>query len=211
MDYHLTAILFNMHSAIECFTFALNALGNSVYVKGFWDITNKQELRQIGATKILEADPVYHKTSKDGFKKYFPRTQKLWRSNEDMLTIIRENHDVSKHRETIFRGGESRNDPPRGFFESLGVTYKSYGFMFLPMAETFLTTNPMEPRLGKKPSHLEDEILLEEIAYKFCYFINKTVVVAMKEALANIKPKVKELRQQSVSQTASEESQQPES
>src|SRR2546426_1428341 len=39
-EYHLSSILFNMDSAIECFTFALNALGYSAFADEFRDITD---------------------------------------------------------------------------------------------------------------------------------------------------------------------------
>ncbi len=121
-EYHLSAILFNMDSAIECFAFALNALGNSVYVEGFRDITNSTSLRKISPKDLLNC--TNDKQPLDGFAKYFPRTQKLWINRRDLLDIIFENHDVSKHRETVYRGGKCRNDPPAGFFEALGITDK---------------------------------------------------------------------------------------
>jgi len=192
-EYHLSAILFNMDSAIECFTFALNALGNSVYVKGFRDITNNQNLKQISPTDVL-GNPD-DKSPLDGFTKYFPHVQKLWTSHRDLLNIIFENHHTSKHREAVYRGGKYRNDPPAGFFKALGITDKSNSILYTPMAEILLSANPKTPRRDRQPTPIEDQILLEEIAFRFCYFINKTVVLATKDALANIKPPVKKFRQ----------------
>lgn len=196
-EYHLSAILFNMDSAIECFTFALNALGNSVYVEGFRDVTDSKALKQICPTDVL-GDPDRKTPPMSGYTKYFPRTQKLWIRNRDILNIIFENHDVSKHRETIYSGGAYRNDPPTGFFEALGVTDKSAeSIMFTSMAEIILTPDPKTPRVNRQPTLLEDQILLEEIAIRFCYFINKTVALALKDALANIEPPIKEFKEKS--------------
>ncbi len=197
-EYHMSAILFNMDSAIECFTFALNALGNSVCIKGFRDITDSKSLQKIHPRDVL-GDPDRKKPLEpmSGFAKYFPRTQKLWINRRDLLDIIFENHDVSKHRETVFRGGKCRNDPPAGFFEALGITDKANSILYTPMAEIILISDPKTPRRDRQPTPIEDQILLEEIAFRFCYFINKTVVLATQDALANIKPPVKKLNEQS--------------
>ena len=196
-EYHLSAILFNMDSAIECFTFALNALGNSVYDKEFRDITDSKSLKKISPTDVL-GDPDREPPLKpmSGFTKYFPHTQKLWIDHRDLLNVIFENHDVSKHRETVYCGGKYRNDPPTGFFEALGIIDKSgKSILYTPMAEIILSSDPKTPRLNRQSTPVEDQILFEEIAFRFCYFINKTVAVATKDALANIKPPVKKFRQ----------------
>jgi hypothetical protein len=65
------------------------------------------------------------------------------------------------------------------------------------MAEIILVPDPKIPRVNRDPTPLEDQILLEEIAIRFCYFINKTVALALKDELANIKPVVKELKEES--------------
>ncbi|MCK4629721.1 MAG: hypothetical protein KAT56_12010 [Sedimentisphaerales bacterium] len=132
-----------------------------------------------------------------GFTKYFPCVQKLWTGNRDLLNIIFENHDTSKHRGTVYSSGQYRNDPPAGFFQALGITDKSNFILYTPMAEIFLSANPKTPSRDRQPIPVEDHILLEEIAFRFCYFINKTVVLATNDALANIKPPVKKLNETS--------------
>lgn len=194
-EYHLSAILFNMDSAMECFTFALNALGNSVYVEGFRDVTDSKALKQICPIDVL-GDLDHKIPPMSGYTKYFPRIQELWNRHRDILNIIFDNHDVSKHREMLYSGGKYRNDPPTGFFEALGVKDKSAESLVLtPMAEIILVPDPKTPRVNRQPTPLVDQILLEEIAIRFCYFINKTVALALKDELANIVPKVKKLKQ----------------
>lgn len=40
IEYHVASILFSMDSAIECFTYALNALGNGIEPTAFHDVTD---------------------------------------------------------------------------------------------------------------------------------------------------------------------------
>ena len=56
-EYHLATALFHMDSAVECMTFALNALGNSVAPGAFRDVTDDKALRRILPVDILGKVP----------------------------------------------------------------------------------------------------------------------------------------------------------
>jgi len=47
IEYHLASILFQMDSALECLTFALNAFGWIVMPLGFRDVTDAKALKRI--------------------------------------------------------------------------------------------------------------------------------------------------------------------
>ncbi len=121
-EYHLASIFFNMDSTIECMTFALNALGNCVAAADFRDVTDERALRRISPLDILgdkgRKPPV---PPLPGYGKYFPSLQAHWQNCRTFIQLIADQHDVSKHRETIFQGGQLRDDAPSGFYESLGV------------------------------------------------------------------------------------------
>lgn len=180
-EYHLASIFFNMDSAIECITFALNALGYAVAPHVFRDISNENALKQIIPKNILDE-------SSAGYKLFFPTLQSHWQANRKLLSIIVEQHDVSKHRETIFTGGMARLDPPPGFYETLGIgDDPSTRSMFWPMAEIILRQNPKSARSGRKPQEATNSILLETVASDFSLFINKSGACALQDAKTHIK------------------------
>lgn len=198
-EYHLSAILFNMDSAIECFTFALNALGNSVRTDEFRDITDSKSLRRIRPSDISgEPDRSPPLEPLSGYTRYFPWTQSLWSESRQLMKTIFDHHDVSKHRETIFTGGKLRNDPPEGHLKTNSNSNEPMTFfikaMFTPMAEIYLTRDPKAPRLEQRSVTVEGRVLLEEVADEFCNFINKTVVAATTDALSTIVAPVKEFK-----------------
>jgi hypothetical protein len=47
IEYHLASIFFSMDSAIECLTFAINALGFAAAPRAFRDVSNEKALKQI--------------------------------------------------------------------------------------------------------------------------------------------------------------------
>jgi hypothetical protein len=76
--------------------------------------------------------------------------QSLWQSERSLLDRIVEQHDVSKHRQTIFAGGRARSDPPIGFYESLGIPdTPKIRAQFWPMAEIKLQNEPRLPRAAR--------------------------------------------------------------
>src|SRR5688572_12099276 len=143
-EHHLASVFFCMDSAIECFTYACNALGYAKRPDLFRNVQIDRSLKQISPRDILGEDPT--KLSKPpmlGYKTVFPNLQTYWQSKKNIIEIIIEQHDVSKHRETIFEGGRTRSDPPPGFYESLGIEgNEEMKWMYEPMAEIILRNNP---------------------------------------------------------------------
>ncbi len=169
-EFHLASIFFNMDSAVECLAFALNALGYCVLPNEFRDIRDPAQLRQICPIDITgrkKRAPIA------GYAKLFPSLQALWQENARLLDIVIEQHDVSKHRQTIYVGGQARLDPPHGFYQSLGVIDdKSIRATFWPMAE-------IQIEVGRKQSaaHARSRtksMLVEDLVPQFCSFIEKS-------------------------------------
>jgi hypothetical protein len=104
-DSHAAVIFFGMDSTIECFVFAMNAIGFLKAPGDFCDITDAKALRQIGPTNILGGDPNDKRNPKPGYQKVFPRVVSHWKTHSNLLTTIFEYHDVSKHRSAVATGG----------------------------------------------------------------------------------------------------------
>jgi len=189
MEHHLASMFFCMDSAIECLTFAVNALGYASMPNLFRDITSERALRQISPKDVLGnllISPPHEPLS--GYKTLFPVFQACWYSKRELLLIIIEQHDVSKHRETIFVGGMARLDPPIGFYESLGIKDDAVAeSLFQPMAEIILQKDPKSVRIGRIPQTTSDSILLEDIANEFCEFIKLSGEKLLLDATNNIK------------------------
>ncbi|NTW34178.1 MAG: hypothetical protein HGB12_16430 [Bacteroidetes bacterium] len=188
VEYHLTSIFFNMDSAVECLVFSLNALGNAINSNLFRDISNEKELKQIKPNDMI--GDTSNKNSRlplIGYKDYFNNALTYWQENSKLLSVITDHHDVSKHRESIFIGGMTRQDVPKDFFESLGVTDKFTQAMFHPMAEIILQDDPKRHRLNESKHISKSNLLLENLACDFCNFINKTGEIIYKDATNNIK------------------------
>lgn len=185
-EYHLAQIFFNMDSAIECFTFAMNALGNAVAPSDFLNVTDERSLKRITPANILGTKT---QAPQRGYARYFPTLQTYWQANEALLTTIVEQHDVSKHRSTIYVGGKYRTDMPPGFLEQLGIDAESaMRFEYSPMEEILLKPEPKVPRGKKTPvANYEDLETLESIGPRFCEFINQTSKEALADATRNIK------------------------
>ena len=184
-EYHISSIFFNMDSAVECMVFALNALGYIACSSKFLDITDEKKLKEISPSNLLNP-----KKMTQGYDDYFPSLKKCWHENNDLLSLIFEQHDVSKHRSTIYVGGQKRIDPPSGFFEMLGLQDdKVKQVPFMPMAEILIPPNRKVPLQKRKHIALKDIPKLEDIAEKFCEFINTCGVNALADAKTNIKLK----------------------
>jgi hypothetical protein len=184
-EYHLSAIFFNMDSAVECLTYSLNAFGNSFSAKEFHDISEFKELKKITPYNII-GTPTAKPLS--GYSKYFPKLQSFWQKNQDLLSIIINLHDVSKHRKTIYQGGMARLDPPSGFYESLGINEEACKSMYWPMAEIIISDNPKEPVFDKNTNSNKksNSMLLEELAPTFCDFINTSGKLILEETRSNV-------------------------
>lgn len=188
-EYHLASIFFNMDSAIECLTYAINALGYAVAPSSFRDITSDKTLRQISPKDILgELTSLPPHPLISGYSVLFPELQSHWQTHRKLLAIIIDQHDVSKHRETIFTGGMSRLDPPEGFYEALGIgDDPAEQSIYWPMAEIILRQNPKATRASRKSQNAENSILLESVAGDFCQFINRSGELLFQDAKAHIK------------------------
>jgi len=188
-EYHLASMLFNMDSAIECLTFAMNSLGYAALPCEFRDISNERELKKISPKDIL-GDPSAAKSRSvvPGYALLFPTLQSFWQSNRKLLSIVVEQHDVSKHRETIYDGGMARLDTPPGFYEQLGVgDDPAVRSMFWPMAEIILRKDPKSVRAGRTPQEVADFVLLETVASDYCQFVNNSGKCVLQDVFEHIK------------------------
>ena len=187
-EYHLSSILFNMDSAIECMVFALNALGYIANSTQFLDVSDETKLRKISPINILGKPSDYLGGVVEGYDNYFPSLKNHWDKNRDLINTIFEQHAVSKHRSTIFAGGSCRNDPPHGFFEKWGIQDdKGKQALFTPMAEILLTSEPKTPWRKRQPQEYKDIDKLESVAERFCTFINICGVKVLEDARGRIK------------------------
>lgn len=187
-EYHVSSILFGMDSAIECFTFMLNALGRGAVPTGFRDVTDGRALRRVAPRDILgEPNTSQPSGPLQDYKIVFPNLKAYWQSNRQLVAMIMEQHDVSKHRETVYSGGMARKDPPPGFYEKLGVQDDpAKQALFWAHAEILLKNDPKEPRGNRTPTPYEDRVVLESIVDDFCEFIQESCVTALNDARTNI-------------------------
>lgn len=187
-EHHTTSILFNLDSAVECLTFALNALGFAVQPQGFRDVTDSGALRNIGPKDVLgnpESNPPREPLG--GYAQIFPTLQHSWIEFRPRLEELFEFHDVSKHRATIYSGGNFRNDPPEGFFELMGVEDDdSKRFVYSPHQEIILTHDPKTPRRQRQLMRYEDRITLEELTKDCMNFLERTGELALQDSRDNI-------------------------
>lgn len=196
-EYHLASIFFNMDSAVECLTYAFNALGYCASGNtSFRDVTKPNMLRQISPYDIIgRARAKTPSPPLSEYKEFFPSVKQFWTSKIDMLATIFEQHDVSKHRHTIFTGGKARTDPPPGFYESMEIDDSpSQRARFWPMKEIILEDDPKSPRQDRMPQPKEDRKLLEQLVPEFRDFVVETGIRALQDARANIELKVCQFR-----------------
>lgn len=168
IEYHLSTLLFNMDSAIECITFALNALGYAADAGSFRSLTDEKTLRRIAPVDIL-GDPAKNPPLQplDGYAQVFPAVQSLWQANEAIIRQIQDLHDVSKHRGLVLEGGQLRNDPPAGFDQR-----KIRGLP--PPAELILRPDPKQLAEKRNKGPLQPHDYLETMAPKFVDLVNGT-------------------------------------
>lgn len=182
VESHVAAILFNMDSSLECFTFALNALGWAKAPLKFCDVESTGDLKKINPSNVhggLRNQVI------PGYAIYFPNLQNHWKNSRPLIDKIVEYHDVSKHREIIVSGGQIRNDPPQCYkteIEGKKIPYSP----FITMEEILLTKNPKLPSARRGTTKREDLDSIEYLADEFKVFIEKTFDLAYKDAKANI-------------------------
>jgi len=187
-EYHVASVLFNMDSALECLTYALNALGAAALPDAFHDVTARKDLAKISPRDILgspEATPP--KEPLPGYGELFPSMQRHWLANRSFLQAIVELHDVSKHRQTICVGGMARRDPPLGFYEALGIAGdRSKEALFWPSSEIILRPDPKAPYAERTPAVRGECHTLEGLADAFVQFVAQTGRFALSDAKATI-------------------------
>lgn len=195
-EYHLASILFQMDSALECLIFALNSLGWVVMPAGFRDVTDTKALKRISPLDILgDATKTPPIAPLAGYQTVFPAIQGAWQNEAQLITQVRDLHDVSKHRRTIYVGGQARLDPPDGFFEALKLP-ENVGSrtLFLPMAEIILKEYPKLPLVQRTPKAVRQGELLENLVPTFATLIKITGMAALSDAQANVPLKEKRFR-----------------
>lgn len=159
---HAGLVFFAMDSTIECFVFALNAIGFAQSKSDFCDITDPKALRQVSPKNILGGGSSDNQNPRPGYQRHFPRTVAHFKANETLLARIFEYHDVSKHRSAISTGGgvgtlHLRNNPklPGGGMSSVVHTLESLAHEFQNFLDVALV------------------IAIEETAAAFGYTVTK--------------------------------------
>lgn len=174
-EYHISAMLFNMDSALECLTFALNSFGKVVNSQ-FFSISDKDNLKKVSPKNITQ-EFIYQSRKKHsdifiGYKNLFPRLQEYWILKVEMQNIIIANHDVSKHRHSIYSSGLRNTSAPHNFYEQLGIKgVVQEEHLYWPMKEVILQKDPKETLDKQDP---KNTILLEELTAIFFEFINES-------------------------------------
>ncbi len=99
-------LFFAMDSSLECFAYALNALGYLLSPGEFIDITSDEKIKQITPANLLDP-PTKDSRNRSVYGaclKYFPRICAHWSANRGLLAQIIEYHDVTKHRHSVVVG-----------------------------------------------------------------------------------------------------------
>lgn len=165
-----------MDSALECLTFALNSFGQAVNSQ-FLSISDKDKLKKVSPKNITQEliYPFKKENKSDifiSYKNLFPNLQEYWISKIEMQNIIIANHDVSKHRHSIYSSGLRNTSAPHNFYEQLGIKgVVQEEHWYWPMKEVILQKDPKETLDKQDP---ENTILLEELTAIFFEFINES-------------------------------------
>ena len=181
-EYQLASIFFGLDSALECFVFAMNALGYAARPTEFVDITSDKALRSITPRLVLGSGP--QSTPHAAFSSHFSRVTALWQQRRDLIDEVQRQHDVSKHRSTIYRGGQRRMDPPPGFHAHLGLNDDHpRRFDFAPMAEIILDPDPKRSGASPRPRvKYEDLHTLEGLCGEFTELIEASCRALLDDA-----------------------------
>jgi len=180
-EYHLASIFFGLDSALECFLYAMNALGFGARPNEFPDITTEKGLRSIAPWLVLGSSS---RSTHPAFSTYFSRVRSVWHQHRDLIEEVQRQHDVSKHRSSIYRGGQSRMDPPPGFYARLGLSDDHpRRFDFAPMAEVILDPDPKRPGSSPRP-HIKHEDLqtLEGLCVEFATLVEASCRALFEDA-----------------------------
>lgn len=189
-EYHLSSTFYGMASAVECLTFALNALGFAAQPKGFMDVTKRGELKRISLTNIM-GNPASQSPTKplDGYSQIYPTLQSHCAENREFLDDIVNLNNVSKHREMIYTGGKLRSDSPPGFFEALRVEDNPLKILYCPHETIILPHEPKTPRGERSSITREEHHTLENIVPRFLEFLQQFGELALNDVRVNIELK----------------------
>jgi hypothetical protein len=181
-EHELALCLFNMDSALECWVFALNAIGYGVRPTAFLDMTSDSQLKRISPDNIF-GKPTNRVA---GYDVVFPTVAAVWRARESMIRIIIDNHDVSKHRYANFWGGQMRSDPPPEILHALGVASASQ--LPLPMVPMQQVLLPREPKLAfqNRSGDLAHWIDLVDLKKEFDAVMDHTTEVVLSDLRTNV-------------------------
>jgi len=169
-EHHIAVMLFCMDSAMECLVFALNAMGYALDKSAFRDISSRRTLTAISPKDVFGAKAL------NGYARFFPTFQATWAKNADFIRLVTDNHDVSKHRHSVFYGGTLRDDPPAAF-DALGLPADIRDF-FAPTSETLLPKDAKEPT-QTRAVELGEWMTLEEMERRFVSFLAESVQAAV--------------------------------
>ncbi len=176
-EHHIAAMLFCMDSAMECLVFALNALGQAIDKSAFRDISSRQALKGIAPRDVFGAKAL------SGYGRLFPMFQAEWVKEAELIQQIADNHDVSKHRHSVFHGGTLREDPPPEF-AALAIP-EEVRYWFAPTSETLLPKDPKEPTQTRSVE-LDEWTTLEQLEQRFVSFLAESVRIAVTDARRTI-------------------------
>jgi len=184
-EHDIAVMLFCMDSAIECFVFMLNALGQAVDKSLFRDVTSEKTLQRINPDDILGSK----RDALAGYAKYFPTLQAAWQSQRGLFAAIFENHAVTKHRQQAGVTGKGRTDAPVGFFDSMGIPDDplSQGIHgpFHPMLEVWLPKRPKLP-IDQRPIEQDGLTTLESTEKEFYTLITNSFRWTVEDARKTI-------------------------
>jgi hypothetical protein len=176
-EHHIAAMLFCMDSAMECLVFALNALGQAVNKTLFRDVSSRSALRGISPRDVVGPKALA------GYGRLFPTFQAKWAKESELVRLVAENHDVSKHRQSTFHGGTLRDDPPAEFI-ALDIP-ENVRDWFAPTSETLLPKDPKEPAQTRSVE-LHEWTTLEELEQRFLSFLSQSICAAVTDARRTI-------------------------
>jgi hypothetical protein len=184
-EYHLAAFFFHADSAFECLVFALNALGFATKKTGFRDITDVKALRNVRPQDLLGKSANGVGSPLQGYIEVYPTTVQLCAKSRATLEVIFEQHDVSKHRHTIYQGGDMRMDAPPGFWDMLKVD-ETNRYRFWPVRTVILGKDIREPIDNRKTLSAEEVVYFEEVAERFFSFVSSLGAAILNDSESNI-------------------------
>jgi len=119
----------------------------------------------------------------------FSTLQSYWQGKAPLLSLIFDNHDVTKHRHQTPLHGVSRQDPPAGFYEDLGLPndplIRIIKGPIPPVKETWISKVPKLPA-DQRPTSRDHLVSVESVELEFHEFIANSFKLALQDAQHNI-------------------------